>query len=187
MCSIGGLVWCVEQTAASRCHRIAPKPGAFLAMPRRKYNPSANPRIQTFVTNHSSIHVAKCYVGMLTMVWSAMLRLTNLRYSGHRRWCTAVVLLSVCCLTVCVTTRYSSSPARTGDQSVTSIQNHQSWTPGLQRLLNNAAAWTPPVVDSAIFQHPRSSRHIEESGPTVSSVYLERKLCNRPPPILSLL
>ncbi len=113
-----------------------------------------------------------------------MLRFTNLR-PGHRRWCTVGVLVAVCALTLSVATRYTSS-TRPANESVTTIQNHQCPTPGLQRLLNNAATWMPPVVGSAIFHDPVSYRQVAESGPTVSSVFLERNLYNRPPPTLLL-
>lgn len=110
-----------------------------------------------------------------------MLRFTNLRRPGRRRWCTAVVLVAVCTLTLSVATRYSGCRS-SANQSVTTIQNHESWTPGLQRLLNNAATWMPPVVASAIFDDPGSYPHLVQSGPPVSSVLLEKNLCNRPPP-----
>jgi len=152
---------------------------------RRKYNPSKNRRIQTIVTICGSIFVARYCFGMLRIALAAMLRFTNLRHPGHRRWCTAVVLVAVCTLTLSVATRYSFC-ASTGNESVTTVQNHQSWTPGLQRLLNSAASWMPPVVGSAIFHDPESHPHVAPSGPTVSSVFLEKNLYNRPPPTLPL-
>jgi hypothetical protein len=112
-----------------------------------------------------------------------MLRFTNLRLPGHRRWCTAVVLLAVCSLTVSVATRYTSSPV-TGNDSLAGIHKHQPWTPGLQRLINNAATWIPPAVISAIFHDPGFYPHVVQSGPTLSSVLLEKNLYNRPPPAI---
>lgn len=114
-----------------------------------------------------------------------MLRLTYLRHPGRRRWCTAVVLIAVCTLTLSVATRYSFC-GNTANKSVTAVQNHESWTPGLQRLLNNAATWIPPVVGSAIFHGPVSYRQVAESGPAVLTVFLEKNLYNRPPPTLPL-
>ena len=108
---------------------------------------------------------------------------TSLRNPGRRRWCTAVVLVAVCTLTLSVATRYSFC-GNPGNESLTTIQSHQSWAPGLQRLLNNAASWMPPVVGSAIFQDPESYPHVEPSGPTVLTVLLEKNLYNRPPPTL---
>lgn len=108
-----------------------------------------------------------------------MLRFTYLRHPDRRRWCTAVVLVAVCTLTLSVATRYSFCGS-TANESVTTVQNHQSWTPGLQRLLN-AANWMPPVVESAIFHDPDSYPHVTPCGPTVSSVLLEKNLYNRPP------
>jgi len=113
----------------------------------------------------------------------AMLGFTYLRRPGRGRWCTAVVLVAVCALTVSVATRYSFCEPD-GHASVTTLQKYQSWTPGLQRLLNNAATWMPPVVGSAIFHDPESYPHVVQSGPTVSSVLLEKNLYNRPPPTL---
>ena len=120
---------------------------------------------------------------MLKIARAAMLRLTYLRHPGRRRWCTAVILIAVCTLTLSVATRYGFC-GNTANESVTTIQNHESWTPGLQRLLDNAATWIPPVVGSAIFEDPDSYPHVAPSGPTVSSVSLEKNLYNRPPPTL---
>ena len=120
---------------------------------------------------------------MLEIARKVMLPLTYLRHPGRRRWCTAVILIAVCTLTLSVATRYGFC-GNTANESVTTIQNHESWTPGLQRLLNNAATWIPPVVGSAIFHDPVSYRQVAESGPTVSSVFLEKNLYNRPPPTL---
>jgi len=114
-----------------------------------------------------------------------MIPFTSLRHPARRRWCTAVVLVAVCTLTLSVATRYSFC-GNIANQSVTTVQNHQSWTPGLQRLLNNAASWMPPVVVSAIFREPESHPHVAPSGPIVSSVLLEKNHYNRPPPTLSL-
>ena len=110
-----------------------------------------------------------------------MLQFTYLRHRNRRRWCTAVVLVAVCTLTLSVATRYSFF-ASTANELVTTVQNHQSWTPGLQRLLNNAATWMPPIAVSAIFHDPGSYPHVVESGPAVSSVLPEKNLYNRPPP-----
>jgi hypothetical protein len=110
-----------------------------------------------------------------------MLRLTNIRTSRPKSWCTAVVLLAVCTLTLSVTTRYGKSQAAP-DRSYTVVAKVHSWTPGLQRLLNNASTWIPPVVIAAILQKPGYSPHISKPIPMVSSVLLEENLYNRPPP-----
>jgi len=110
-----------------------------------------------------------------------MLRLSNPKHLGRKRWCTAIVLLAVCTLTLSVATRYSVCPSAI-DTTQTVVQNHHSWTPGLQRLLNNAATWLPPLVESAIFHAPESYAHVAESGPRIAIVLLEKNLYNRPPP-----
>jgi hypothetical protein len=148
-------------------------------------NPSGIYRIQTFVTSYNSVYVAPYYVRMLKLARLAMIPFTSLRQPGRRRWCTAVVLVAVCTLTLSVATRYSFYGS-TGNESITTIQTHQTWTPGLQRLLNNAASWMPPVVGSAIFHEPEFHPHVAPSGPTVSSVLLEKNHYNRPPPTLPL-
>ena len=129
--------------------------------------------------------VAADYIGMLRIARVAMLRLTNMGTSRPKRWCTAMVLLAVCALTLSVTTRYGKSQA-VPDSSQTVVAKVHPWTPGLQRLLNNASTWIPPVVIAAIFQNPSYSPHISQPTPTVSSVLLEKNLCNRPPPSSSL-
>ena len=112
-----------------------------------------------------------------------MLQPTNLGKPSGKRWCTAIVLLVVCTLTISVATRYSSSQAP-ADETLTAAQPHHSSTPGLQRLLNNAATWIPPVAETAVFHDPGHYPHITPSDAPISSVLLERNLYNRPPPSL---
>jgi hypothetical protein len=109
-----------------------------------------------------------------------MLRFTDLARPRRKRWCTAIVLLAVCALTVSVATRYGSAVA--SDAQVTVLQQHSSWEPGLQRLLNNAATWIPPAIISVLLQDPGSYTHVAPSRATFSSVLLESDLYNRPPP-----
>lgn len=116
---------------------------------------------------------------MLKKAWLAMVRLTTPGKTGGKRWCTAIVLIAVCALTVSVTTRYSYSP---GPAKGHVVQRHHSLTPGLQRLLNNAATWIPPVVEAAIFHELEQHSHVAPSDCPVSSALLERQLYNRPPP-----
>jgi hypothetical protein len=120
---------------------------------------------------------------MLRIVRLAMLRLTKPGISGHKRWCTAIVLVAVCTLTASVATRYSRSQGP-ADEMQTVIQKHYSATPGLQRLLNNAATWMPPLVEAAIFHDPARYPHIAPSDSPLVRVFLERNLYNRPPPSL---
>lgn len=118
---------------------------------------------------------------MLRIALRAMLQITNLRSLGRKRVCTAIVLLAVCALTVSVATRYGSAVVSDGTTPV--VQKHTSWEPTLQRLLNNAATWVPPVVESAVLQTPRYSPDVTPSNlPTFSNVLLESDLFNRPPP-----
>lgn len=119
---------------------------------------------------------------MLKKVRLAMLRLTNLKNLGRKRLCTAIVLLAVCALTISVTTRYSigSSVENTGPVA----KSHDPWTPGLQRLLDNAATWVPPFVETAIFHDPGSYSHFAPLATPLLIVLLERNLYNRPPPSL---
>ena len=112
-----------------------------------------------------------------------MLQLTNLGKPSRKRWCTAIVLVAVCTLTISVATRYcrSLSPA---DEALTAVQKNHSLTPGLQRLLNNASTWMPPRVEAAIFHNPGQYPHIAPSDSPISSVLLEKNPYNRPPPFL---
>ncbi len=121
---------------------------------------------------------------MLRMNVRSMVKLTNLGNSGRKRCCTALVLIAICALTVSVATRYGSAVAP--DNAVVVLQKHSSWEPGLQRLLNNAVTWIPPVVGTAIFYTPGQYREVAPSGPTVASVLLERNLYNRPPPAVAV-
>lgn len=143
-------------------------------------------------TTHTSAHVSKLLypsmggfhcgaaLNMLRMIYRTMLRITDLAYPGRKRLCTAIVLVAVCALTVSVATRYDS--ALSPDSRIASLQKDCSWEPGLQRLLNNAATWIPPVVGAAIFYSPAYYREVTPSQPTVASVLLERIHYNRPPP-----
>jgi hypothetical protein len=120
---------------------------------------------------------------MLEKVRLAMLRLTNVKDLGRKRCCTAIVLLAVCALTISVTTRYTFSSNLT-HKTGTIVQNDKSWTPGLQRLLDNAATWVPPFVASAIFHDPGFYPPVAAGDAPVPGVLLERNLYNRPPPSL---
>jgi hypothetical protein len=110
-----------------------------------------------------------------------MLQLTNLNSSPCRRWCSAIVLLAVCSLTVSVTTRYSLYPRTTGS-AVKTIQKLTSTQPRCQRLLKNAAVWLPPVVSSDVLEAPRSYPRSASAGPPIPSLLFEDGLYNRPPP-----
>ena len=116
---------------------------------------------------------------MLKIARLAMLRLTHMENPARKRWCTAIVLLAVCALTVSVATRYSVSPSAIGKAHT--VVKADKWT-GLQRLLNNAATWMPPLVEAEIFHDPGCYPHVAESGPCIPSVLLQRNLYNRPPP-----
>ena len=115
-----------------------------------------------------------------------MLRLTNMGNHGRKRWCTAIVLLAVCTLTLSVATRYSVCPSAT-DTGKTVVHNDQSSTPSLQRLLNNAATWMPPLVETAVYHDPGYYPHVARSRPPILNVLLEENLYNRPPPSASFL
>jgi len=119
---------------------------------------------------------------MLKLAGIAMLRITNVRYPC-KRWCTAIVLVAVCMLTVSVATRYSFSSG-VADQAHANVCKRQTWTPGLQRLLNDAATWIPPFLGVTVFHDPARYAHVQRSHETVSSVLLEEDLYNRPPPSL---
>lgn len=133
-----------------------------------------------FCTLPMAASVAQLRFTMLRMVYRAMLRIPDLAYPGRKRLCTAIVLVAICALTVSVATRYGSPVAP--DTRLTALEKQSSWEPGLQRLLNNASTWIPPVVGAAIFYSPAYYREVQPPPPTVSSVLLERNLYNRPPP-----
>lgn len=109
-----------------------------------------------------------------------MLRLTDSASPFRKRLCTAIVLVAVCALTVSVATRYGSPLPSTGNSAV--IKTQSSWQPTLQRLLDNAVTWIPPVVVTAVFHNPQYFPHIVPSPSMVSSEVLEKNLYNRPPP-----
>jgi hypothetical protein len=120
---------------------------------------------------------------MLRIVRLGMLQLTNLGKPSRKRWCAAIVLVVICTLTISLATRYSSSQGP-ADETLTAVHQHHSLTPGIQRLLNNATTWVPPLVEAAIFDDPGHYPHIAPSDSPISSVLLERNLYNRPPPSL---
>ena len=143
-------------------------------------NPPRRPRIQTIVILLRAPPVAKALTSMLTMAYREMLRFTDLAHPGRKRWCTAIVLIAVCALTVSVATRYDSPVA--SDAKVSILQSQTAWEPGIQRLLNNAATWVPPVIISVLLQDPGFYPHVAPSRPIFRSVLLESDLYNRPPP-----
>jgi len=122
---------------------------------------------------------------MLKNVRRAMLRLTKLGKPCHKRWCTAIVLVAVCTLAFSVTTRYSFL-AGPPSETRTVVQNPHSLAPKLQRLLNDAATWIPPLVESSVLHDPGYYPHVTPSDAPVLGVLLERNLYNRPPPSHSL-
>ena len=109
-----------------------------------------------------------------------MLRFTDLARPGRKRCCTAIVLVAVCALTVSVATRYGSPVA--SDARVSVVQSQSSWEPGIQRLLNNAATWIPPVITYVLLQDLDHSPYVAPSRLIFRSVLLESDLYNRPPP-----
>ena len=137
-------------------------------------------RIQTVVTLSRPSPVAKALISMLTMAYREMLRFTDLARPGRKRWCTAIVLIAVCALTVSVATRYGAPVG--SDAKVSILQSQTPWEPGIQRLLNNAATWVPPVIISVLRQDPGFYPHVAPSRTILSSVLLESDLYNRPPP-----
>jgi hypothetical protein len=114
------------------------------------------------------------------MAYLTMLRFTDLARPGRKRWCTAIVLIAVCALTVSVATRYDSPLA--SDAKISNLQQQSSWQPGMQHLLNNAATWIPPVIISVLLQDPGYYPDVAPSRPIFPSVLLESDLYNRPPP-----
>lgn len=92
-----------------------------------------------------------------------------------------MVLVAVCALTIYVATRYDQC-VQASDQNHTIIANSQSWTPGLQRLLDNAATWIPPLVCAAIFDDRGYYPQVSQPAPRASSLLLETDLYYRPPP-----
>lgn len=152
-------------------------------MNRSSVQPIQTLTYPNFCNFHELPQVAKNRISMLTIACARMLYLTNPGKCSRKRWCTAIVLVAVCTLTISVATRYSSSPGP-ADQTLTAVQKHHSLRPGLQRLLNNAATWMPPVVETAIFHDPGHYSNIVASDSPISSALLERNLYNRPPPSL---
>jgi len=110
-----------------------------------------------------------------------MLRLTNLNSSRCRRWCSTIVLLAVCSLTVSVATRYSQDPTTLCGAAKT-IQKLTCQQPRCQRLLKNAAVWIPPAVSSHIPRAPKSYPRVTPAEPGLSNLVFEESLYNRPPP-----
>lgn len=147
--------------------------------------PSSQPGRRIFMLLKTSSSALNC--GAVSYcarnAWVTMLRITDLEKQGRKRWCTAVVLVAVCAITVSVATRYCFSPGPSGPV-VKIVQKHSSSEPGVQRLLNNAATWMPPVVGSAILQQPAYFPQVAPSGASISTVLLEKNLYNRPPPSL---
>lgn len=128
----------------------------------------------------ASSPVAKALTSMLTMAYREMLRFTDLAHPGRKRCCTAIVLIAVCALTLSVATRYGAPVA--SDARVSVLQSQSPWEPGIQRLLNNAATWIPPVIISVLLQDPGFYPHVAPSRPIFPTVLLESDLYNRPPP-----
>lgn len=137
----------------------------------------------------TSVIAATC-VPILGSVWLRevvmtrykMLHLKNADASRCRQWCVLVVLFAVVSLTVSVTTRYGYSH---GTSQSTAVQKHSSQDRVRQRLLKNAATWTPPVVCAEVLEAPPFYPRIAPAGPPIPNLLLEKNLYNRPPPFLN--
>ncbi len=110
-----------------------------------------------------------------------MLRLNEPEDLRCVRWCTVVVLVAVCALTVSVATRYCYS-AGSSTYAGNTLHKRTSPEQTRQRLTKNAAKWVPPVVRVVVLQVPSSYPRIAPAGPPIPSLLFEEKLYNRPPP-----
>lgn len=110
-----------------------------------------------------------------------MLRLTNLNSPRRKAFSALLVLVAVCSLAVSVATRYSS-PAYSSTSKTSVLQKQSSSEPGRQRLTKSVANWLPAVVQHATLQSPASYQPLSPAEPPVISSFLDKSLCNRPPP-----
>jgi len=115
-----------------------------------------------------------------------MIRLTNFRGLGHRRWCSAIVLVTVLSLALSVITRYAGHEGALSNQA-TVAQKHASLSHGHQRLLKDAAIWIPPVLSFEALPMPGFSSCIVLADGVAYSLVFEGSLYNRPPPAFELL
>jgi hypothetical protein len=97
-----------------------------------------------------------------------------------RKWCTAIVLIAVCSLTLSLVTRYCT-PLGISSQTANSIRVHAAPAAKRQHLAKDAADWTPPVTCIHLLVPSSFSAIVPTTAPVLSRIS-EQNLYNRPPP-----
>jgi len=104
-------------------------------------------------------------------------------FDARRRhnWCTVVVLVAICSLTVSLATRYCS-PTGSSAYSVRTVVKRSSTDGQRQRLAKDAADWIAPVLCSTVLQAATSYPRIAPAAPRTPNPLSAEALYNRPPP-----
>jgi hypothetical protein len=107
------------------------------------------------------------------------------QWSG--RCCAVLIVLSVCLLTIRVTTRFCFSDAspRHSVGAASVVQMHPTPERCRQRLIKDATTWQRPRVCSAV-QAAVSYACNAPSGPSLPGLLILESLYNRPPPLLRI-
>jgi hypothetical protein len=138
----------------------------------------SSPRGHLPAVKHSSmLRAAKVLI-------SKMLRRESPESGWSGRCCAAVVLVSVCLLTIRVATRFSFAGV-SPTQSVRTanlVQVHLTPERSRQRLIKDATTWKNPLVYSAAWQIPVLYGCIVPAGPSLPGLLILENLYNRPPP-----
>jgi hypothetical protein len=97
-----------------------------------------------------------------------------------RKWCTAIVLVAVCSLTVSLVTRYTA-PLGISSRTVKTLRVNGSAVAKRQHLAKDAVDWIPPVTCIHLLVPSSFSAVVATTAPVLNRVS-EQSLYNRPPP-----
>jgi len=109
--------------------------------------------------------------------------LTNVGGSKRMSWCGTIVVVTVYSLALSVATRYAWGHT-TPDGKAASIQKNWSAPKSHQRLLKDAATWTPPEISCGPLEAPNFYPQVAPAAPPLPGLLFEKSLYNRPPPTL---
>lgn len=102
-----------------------------------------------------------------------------------RKWCSTIVLVAICSLTVSLLTRYCA-PLGVSSQAVKSVHVHAAPGAKKQHLAKDAADWIPPVTSIHLLIPSSCPAITVVTAPRLSRVS-EQNVYNRPPPSSSFL
>jgi hypothetical protein len=121
--------------------------------------------------------VIQARVSAVTIDMSASEHVEKLRL---RKWCTAIVLVAVCSLTVSLVTRYTA-PLGISSRTAKTLRISGAAAAKRQHLAKDAVDWMPPVIRIRLLVPSSFSSTVAIDAP-VLNCFSEQSLYNRPPP-----